>query len=423
MRLQTLHSPKPGSRFTPGPLFQDPQQLEDSGNGWEDVYRLEHARLVFADHHLLQHDFPQLRDQALINAHPHLARLDDQARQTAIGALLDQWLLDHAAFMSEVQKSNWVVNQPIQVHPDPVRAYRPRRYGRALVISLAHLPGGRQPGLLDVKGVGRAPGTTPSWRSHSSGLCPLGDIFHEVVMQWILEEIFERAAPQFSTVPVYGVIAAGFEGYHPKNPPYPAGIMVRRAHRRPPNAIELPRAGSDLEMVKFEIEMLLRHYGITSSNRVTQIRISREKGQIKVSYGGTPIKCSPVARRKFAHILGLRRECLFDGNNVQLTREAGFRPSHAQLVDFGHYSVAADFDKPLASLVYDRVAHFGAAVMPESPHFVRPNPRFALPYKVWKTRIDNEVDELAAEFAAGHKTGPQIYAALQAMVAEAKQPW
>jgi hypothetical protein len=61
-----------------------------------------------------------------------------------------------------------------------------------------------------------------------------------VLFQSLIDEIFRRAAPWFWTVPVYGVVDLGFDARTRDGERVPAGLLVRRAHRRPPGAMDLP---------------------------------------------------------------------------------------------------------------------------------------------------------------------------------------
>ena len=79
----------------------EPARLEP-----ETVYRLPTARLVFADHDLLQHDFPQLRDDSLI----------------------DEWLINNAAFISAGQRNQSLVNTPIAASDEQTTAFRPLHF-------------------------------------------------------------------------------------------------------------------------------------------------------------------------------------------------------------------------------------------------------------------------------------------------------
>ena len=427
-------------------MLRQPEELDDPGLRHDEVYRLRDARLVFADHRLLQHDFPWLRDEALIARNRSLERLPKPERCLAIGRLLDRWLLENAAFISSAQKEGNTVNEPIRVEGGPVRSYRPTRYGRALVVDLSEVPtaGGelRPSGLLDLKGAGVALKRKPNHRPYGSGLYPLSHALQDTLMQWAIDEAFRRAAPGFHTVPVYGVIAAGF-GIHSRNPlPVPAAIQVRRAHRRPLHGVELPDTGSVEARVKFEIEMVLRRYGITSNNHVTNIDITRNRGRLHFAYGNRTAHYPPRAMRAlrafFEKHPGIRR---LEGINVQLARECGIHPSFAQVVDFGHYRVARDFEHPVANLVRDRMVFFGGAVLPESRYFVRPHPRLALPYEVWGEPVMNDeipkghhpilpvpkvlsrAFSLAYDFDAGKRSGPEVFAALRAMLDEVLARW
>jgi len=127
-------------RFPPGPLLRTAGELEDDGLRPDRTLRVASARVVFVDHVLVQHDFPALSDAALGEVP---ARCDE---------VRAHWLLEHAGVVSAAQTRQNLVNTPIETIGEERPAWRPMRYGRALVVDA-----GPPAGLLDLKGVGLAP--------------------------------------------------------------------------------------------------------------------------------------------------------------------------------------------------------------------------------------------------------------------------
>src|SRR6478609_5829079 len=77
--------------FPAGPLLRKIGELDDEELCPDSAFPLRDARLVFADHALLQHDFPQLADALL--------------RQSGVAGpdcndFRERWLMRHAALMS-----------------------------------------------------------------------------------------------------------------------------------------------------------------------------------------------------------------------------------------------------------------------------------------------------------------------------------
>ncbi|MCU1348399.1 MAG: hypothetical protein JWO56_1429 [Acidobacteria bacterium] len=349
------------SLFAPVPLPRTVFDLADPGIHPELVLRVDGARVVFADYPLLREDFPQLAG--------------------APPAAIDEWLLRAAAVVSEPQAAQETVNTKIATTGEKIGAFRPPLYGRAVVTS----PDGG--GLLDVKGTGVAPGLAPLNRSHANGLLALGEALANMAIREVMERIFRRANTGFSTVPDYAVIDLGFDVRDLFGPSTPACAQVRRAHRRPPAGIELPLAGSPEQQLKLEIEILLRHYGMTSCSPATSFELDDSSGKLEMRYADKPMP--PHSDEQMEQIRKLTRyeggKLTIEGVNVQLTRESGIQPSRATAIDFGHYSVRERFELPVVSLVRDRLIRWGGALWPGDPHFPRPSARLCLPLESWGT--------------------------------------
>jgi hypothetical protein len=251
------------------------------------------ARVVFARHAVIQHDFPFMKDAALLGRDESLRALGGAARARALRRVREEWLLSHAGVVSATQARGAEVNTRVCVGGAAREVWRPTRYGRGLVVSVETLEGtagGNSAGLLDLKGAGVAPGRVPSLGHHSSGLCTLGEVLREFLFQTLIDEIFRRAAPRFWTVPAYAVIDPGFDVRLAGGEAVPAGMLVRRAHRRPEGGTELPRRFSVEEQTQVELELLLRHYGLTSSNRGTRFRFEEGAAVPRVFYAGGEVE-------------------------------------------------------------------------------------------------------------------------------------
>src|SRR6478752_7765547 len=102
----------------PCPLFHDtviPRRigdLDDDGLRPDTALPLADARLVFADHALLQNDFPLLRDDALAAG---------GCRPDQCDAVREAWLIEHAALISVTQAAQDITNTPIATRDEPRR--------------------------------------------------------------------------------------------------------------------------------------------------------------------------------------------------------------------------------------------------------------------------------------------------------------
>ena len=384
------------------------------------MLRVDGARVVFADYPLLQRDFPHLRGEA--------------------AATIDDWLLRNAAVVSESQTKQSAVNTPIRTTGDRVSAFRPPLYGRAVVVAADGSPAG----LLDVKGSGVAPGLKPLNQTHANGLLALGEALANMAFREVMELIFRRARTGFTTVPEYAVIDLGFDVRDLFGPATPACIQVRQAHRRPAGGVELPLAGSPEQQVKLEIELLLRRYGATSCSPATSFVLDDASGNLEITYAEKPLPKhtdEQIAKfREMARYEGGR--LMLEGVNVQLTRESGVRPSHARVIDFGHYSVRERFEHPVVSLVRNRLMRWGGAIFPGDRFFTQPAPGIRLPIITWGT--SNTPDprfavpghpeliwpapfitgfELAHGFREGTIDGTAVRARLDAMLDDVTRRW
>jgi len=220
----------------------------------ERVRKVKTARVILCDYELVKKDFPALRHSSM-----------DE---------IDRWIVDNVGYISTPQSSSNEVNDTIEIIEGHDRVvYRPEGYGRALVFPTMD-------GLLDVKGVGVAPGHVPKNVSHRNGLMTLGEAIREYAMQKLVEHIFvhyksagNTSRLPLSTVQSYAVIDLGFDIFDNhsdfkifnKNRAR-AGAIVRQGHGR-----EI-LAGADNHFLYVEeareVELILREYGITSSGNI-----------------------------------------------------------------------------------------------------------------------------------------------------------
>lgn len=394
------------------PAVRAGEELDDPGLRDDIAFPLSSARVVFADLAAVLHDFPALGPL-------NKGATEGAAEGTA--ARVDRWLLEHAALVTARQAAQTDVNTPIPVIGSERRVLRPTGYGRAIVVPV---PGG----LLDIKGVGVAPDRVPSLRLHENGLVQLGEAVQELLLQWIIDAILGHAtAGRLCSVPVYALIDPGFDVRTVDGRLVPAGIIVRRAHRRPKYGVELPLPGSPEQLVKFEIEMLLRQYGVSSCNIGTVLELSAKTGEPAIHYGQfapmplgrlTPAEQIMVRRLTRYHDDDVPRR--FEVVNVQLCREIGVEPSRATIVDFGHFGLKARFDHPVVSPVRGHVLRWGGAIWPDSPHFVQPHPRLAVPPTLWQGAASWN---LADAYRSGAVTGRELVERLLGVIDNAARSW
>jgi hypothetical protein len=415
------------SRFPSGPLYQKIEELDDVAGRDERVLHLTAARVVFADTELLQHDFPELTDAAILRESPRLWEADEGVRRTRVRHIIEQWLLRQAAVISVAQTQQCQVNTPVPAEESET-AYRPTRYGRGLVVrtrATNEKAPERGAGLLEVKGTGVAPGEVPTRELHRSGLMQLGEALQDAVLQWVIEAIFWHANTYFSAVPLYAVLDAGFDAYTGDGRTVPAGLQVRRAHRRPLFANELPDPGSLVEELKGEVEMLLRRYGITSCKDGTLLELAQDKGCLKLRYAGRstwlPDDSTRAILRMLAGVsLDWTGQTSLEGINVQFAREVGSGPSRAQVVDFGQYTFRDHFRFPALNLVRNRPLMWGSALHPESPHYLQPNPDLSIPSQNWHGA---KSWNLAAAYRNGELTGDEVLSEIFSFLQQVAKKW
>lgn len=216
----------------------------------ENTFKITTAKIRAIDRTLIEKDFPQLQNK------------NNQE--------IEQFIIDHAAYMAIPQITQQIVNSPIQYNQyDQTRAYRPDFYNRALVFETPFGP------LLDVKGSGSVkPQPHNEFKSHRNGLLSLGDAIREYILQKKVQEILIHSQSEYETVEIYAIIDWGFDiidrGRHT-----PAGAVVRQGHTRHPRASTYTPYSSRNHFLKPQdtksIELLLRRYGITTTHWSTEV--------------------------------------------------------------------------------------------------------------------------------------------------------
>jgi hypothetical protein len=405
------------SRFPPGPVFRDFAELRITAAQPEDVLPIDGARVAVAEYDVLHHDFPALRTGNLVRRHPELASLPAEARRRAVRRLIDQWVVANAAVVSTAQARQSIANSPIAVTTSARKAYRPPHYGRAVIVQTD------ADGLLDVKGVGVAPGCLPRCDSYANGLEYLGVAIADLMLKRLCDEIFRAAASAFWTVPVYAVLDLGFDVVDGMFGTAPAGMHVRRAHRRPAAGMSVPHAGSIEERVKVEMEMLLRNYGITTTNSWNSIEAGYGESGFSVRVNRKPADGLNVFELELLrHLLGTREYCCLQRINVQLADAVQTSPLSGQLVDFGHINVKSSFDHPVWSAVQDRPLCLGGVLWPDSEVFIQPDPRLALDVRTWGRDAINEFGfDLGMRFRRGELPADEVGQRMHQRLSEV--PW
>jgi hypothetical protein len=385
-------TPKIG--FSEGPILKSISDLKQGEVKSETVYATSGAEVILANYELLQHDFPCLRLDNLEKLHPELKVVTGKAKKMMIRDHIDDWLIRHTCFISEDQPKQEIVNTKIQLTGEKVEAFRPVLYGRALVFSLHNnykglgidaKKMGYEDGLLDVKGTGLEAGKEHTYYDHGNGLLTLAEAFVEYTYQQLCEAAFRHSGSSFETLPTYAIIKQGFNVRNTGGIAGPAGLLVRRAQRRPENPGGLPAFKTDMQLLQLEVELLLRRYGISSVNYVTQIRLWRDRGKIKMTYGGKDVNSLNEDQMKnIEEVSRVKNErIVFEGVNIQHTREWGKDPWRAVVIDFGSFQIRKKFNNPILSLVTDKLMRWGGTIWPDFESFPQPIPELAVPYDLW----------------------------------------
>ncbi|MGV1767986.1 hypothetical protein [Rhizobium rhizogenes] len=291
--------------------------------------------------------------------------------------MIDDVVINSAGIISSGQLRNNSCNTEIPVSGQPLIGYRPPRYGRAAIVDVKLPLSGMKFGLLDVKGCGVSDDQEPILRFHKTGLLPLREAFRELVMQKIIEKLFLINNINVRGVDVYAILDLGFNARVIGGKYEPAGAIVRRVHRRPRDNNEIAFFNDEAYRTKLKIELVLRFFGITSSNPRGRLRIHFDKSKDKiVIYLGDDEKTNLTQKEINALIekKSINLPAEFDIINVQLTRQAHPNPLQAELVDFGHYYVGTpQFENPLLSFARKRRWGWGHIINSTNRLWVVPN--------------------------------------------------
>jgi len=294
---------------------------------------------------------------------------------------VNAWLIRNGAFISRQQLQPNEINSPIDADLADVRiGYRPPEYGRAAVVPIDSPTGASEARYLDLKGIGVAPGRTASHQPHSSGLDYLGNALVDFFFGWLIDTLFARTCPGYHVVPVYAVIDLGFDILGGAFGTSPAGIHVRRAHSRP--FPTLPLSGSDHEKLMIHVEMLLRLFGLTTTNYLTSYRLrDGETGPRLVNVEGPLAVETEAEKRKAERIVEVIRSSA--GNslellNVQSTDAGDWERKSFEIYDFGHVRSERRFTSPLANPIRDGALRVGRIITPDQSSFVQPDPGMAI---------------------------------------------
>ena len=386
--------------FPKGPLIQSLREMRNCHPSAirEPIVPVRSARVALANYDALVHDFPGLRSRQFQMAYEEFFCGSCMAAGELCSCALDKWILDNAAFLSLQQSVSDGVNSPIDCGPPVERAYRPMRYGRAFLVPVEEKWGSAGARFLDLKGVGVAPNATATQTSYTNGLEYLGVALGDYFYAWLLDRIFRRSEPGYSTVPVYAVIDLGFDivgGWHGTAP---AAATVRRAHSRHPHGYEVPLSGTEEETVRLHIEMILRSYGLSTAAPSLAYELSHDGTTEILCYGGQPISTTTDrARKKAEQIAQVCKEGPLEIINLQLANTASWKPRIAQLVDFGHVHARERFNYPLGSPAYDSLLGVARTIKPGDAGFVQPVDGIAVDHNLFRRSSVNAFGFYAAQ--------------------------
>ena len=365
--------------FPAGPLYKRIDEIWTTIGAYETVVPVAGARVVIAHYDLILRDFAHVFDDDFLVAHRHISCAECAGSNALCHLAIDHWLIASAAYVSEQQTQANRVNSEIVRGAPSVEAFRPPRYGRAIVASPAGAAGPVGAGLLDIKGAGVGPGITPTHASHSNGLEYLAVAIADYLYSWLVDRIFERAVPGYCSVPTYALIDLGFDVVDGWLGTAPAGLHVRRAHRRGDPFCEFPMSGSADEFVKIQMELILRNFGLTTTTPLGSFEMRRDGDEDRVYYYKKAVDARTEPERlrllELKEIIGKGR---LESVNIQLANDVCWDEKRAQIVDFGHVKAWNRFYNPIAFPARDSIFQMGRVIRVDDDQFVQPDPQFAL---------------------------------------------
>lgn len=335
----------------PAPILRGFQDLDEALCVADEINHIAGARVVWAD-------WPALRRDFFMPDVPQYA--------------VKRWLLDSAAVMSTAQWSMPKLAPPVDRRLRSSVAWRPPRYGRSAVVPVKPHPGlcPDGPRLLDVKGCGIGRGGPLSGSRSENGLLLLPDALRELITQKLVERLSSALLMEsIRGVTVYAVLWLGFNANVPGRRHSPAACIVRAAHRRRVGNLDLPSRGSARQIAMLETEMALRTFGFTSASDDLAFCVEVD-GEERTAFLGSR-RLLPALEELLCRVLkdeGCPGACIVDRVNVQMSRDFRLAPLEIRLVDFGHYEFRETFDRPLLSLVNDRLLNWGGLLLPPEPN-------------------------------------------------------
>ena len=353
---------------------------------WETARGIRNPKLVCIDYARLQKDFPQLRRENLLNANPFLTDLDDNDWEQVLRLIIDHYVLQAAALMSQENCDSTVANTAVDITDIQKRVYRPPRYGRAFVSGLQEIemeiPGQRKMikvaagGAVDLKGVGMPEGRQPVIGDCTDGLLSLRGGLEEYLYEHIIDIVLRDAEADFGTLPYYAIVDPGIQAITGDGL-LPACIVVRGAHLRDTFS-DLPAYHGQNHYLMFEIEMLLRSYGIYSG-RGNTIEIVREHGELAMYILGEKLAASQRILEGLIELHDLEVPFVADRVNIQTDLgEEACAGRQVRIVDFGMFGIRRRFENPVLSLVRDKLLGWGGLYRPEDRFFVQPDEKAAI---------------------------------------------
>ena len=380
----------------------------------EDFLEITSGSVFLVDYVSLRNDFPQLNHAEVLKNNPKLKALAKAEQERVIRQAIDVWLLKNASLISTQQALGNMVNEKVPVSNFQKKAYRPPRYGRGCVAETskveACVPDFPYPisidggGAFDLKGVGVRKDATPMVDFHSNGILFLDGAYREYLFQKLIALAFEHSKSEFTTLPYYAVIDTGFEAEYElkggSRSRFSTGIIVRRSHRRHPKS-DLPKLGSAWQYRLFEVEMLLRRYGITSS-RDNTIEIDLKGGETELRFFGKLVNIAQGNLIATIKSLGIPLPFFADRINIQSDYNDESN-SVLQIVDFDQYTIRKDFSKPVLSVVRDVLLGWGGYLDPKDPQYVQPDTKLIPQQEFWKsdTLLNKKIATLISNFRNG----------------------